>query len=225
MKKYLILSFLSLLLLFSNAWAVAVVAAGPFLTCDAYDTAVVGTPPNQFGLIFDGGAEVTSPAVTGWGPATTPNLWTLKYDLSGLADGTHNVKGRACILNEIVQECSDYSAVWTFSKGKPATPSISVVKTGTPAQYFLQSGTYASTAIGGPPSTFNMSIDGGATTSVAAITNADGSTYFKYEITNMSTGNHTINISAQNDWGASATVAASFQRYVVVVPKGVRILK
>jgi hypothetical protein len=199
--------------------------AAPFLTCDPYDSAT-GAVPTHFYLIFDTAAEVNSPAVTGWGPALNAG-YTMKHDLASLTDGNHTVKAKACIMVDgVLQDCSEYSdPLWAFSKGKPAAPSILSIKEGVPPKYYLQSPPYAKTVMGGPPSSFNVAVDGAAAIVFPALTNADGATYLKYEITNIPTGTHTLNISAVNDWGAGATVAYTFQRYVVIVPKSIKILK
>jgi hypothetical protein len=217
MKKVLFVLGLSLMLV-GSAFAT------PFLTCDPYDS-TTGSVPTHFYSIFDNGTEVSSVAVTGWGPATSANLYTMKHDLAALADGNHTMKARACIVTDgTIQDCSDYSAVWSFSKAKPNAPSILSIKEGVPLRYYLTSPLYANSVMGGPPSSFNVSVDGGAIVNVPALVTSEGS-MFKYEITNIATGTHTLNISAVNDWGTSATVAYTFQRYVVIIPKSMKILK
>lgn len=223
MKKLLF----TIIIVFAVLGGLIKAEAAPFLTCDAYENAVVEQTPTHFYLLFDNqSTQTSSPAVTGWGPANAPNLVTMKHDLSTLPDGNHTVKGKAAVLDAnggVIAE-SEWSETWSFSKAKPAPPSILSTREGTPPRYYLQSPPYANTVMGGPPSSFNVSMDGGAVVVVPATVTADG-TLFKYDITNISTGTHVMNISAVNDWGTSATVAYTFQRYVVVVPKGVRIIK
>jgi hypothetical protein len=222
MKRFLVIFLVSLL----SFWSGTAIAAGPYLTVDPYDTSA-GSVPTHFYLVFDNGAEVNSPAVTGWGPATSGNLFTMKHDLSTLADGSHNVKARACIVaGGVTQDCSDYSSLWAFGKAKPATPAITVVKEGSPAKYYLQSQTYSTSVLGGPPDSFSLSLDGGAPSTVTPLATGDAlGVYLKYEITNVPTGTHVMNVFAVNDWGNSSIAAVSFQRYVVVVPKGIKILR
>lgn len=202
--------------------------ATPFLTCDPYDNNVY-MAPTHFYSIFNNGTEVSSVAVTGWGPANAENLYTMKHDLVSLPDGNNTVKAKACIVTDgIIQECSEYSEVWTFSKGKPTAPSILSVKEGVPLKYYLQSPVYLNTVMGGPPSSFNVQMDDGAIVVVPATASttpgAEG-TFLKYEITNIATGTHTMRVSATNDWGTSNTLVYTFQRYVVILPKSFKILK
>lgn len=223
MKKH---SFLFAVILIAFLMPVAVTqAAGPYLTCDPYEiSGGAGSYPTEFRLVFDTGSEVSSPSVASWGPASATQV-TMKHDLSTLADGNHTVKGKAVSVGDgVVVAESDYSELWTFSKGKPANPALGYLKEGTPLKYFLISQVYPTSAIGGPPTTFNMSLDNGPTVAVPAIITAEGNR-FKYEITNVATGSHVITVIAVNDWGPSATAAFTFQRYVVIYPKSIRILK
>jgi hypothetical protein len=222
MKKVIVLFILATLL---YAVPVAAQAAGPYLTTAPYNS-TTETAPTHFYMIFNTAAEVNSVAVTGWGDATSANLFVMKHDLSTIPNGTNTVKARACVVvGGVIQDCSDYSAIWTFSKGLPTAPSILSVKEGTPPKYYLRSPIYAATVVGGPPTSFNVSLDGAAIVVIPAIINADGSTLFQYDITDIPTGTHTLNISASNVWGNSSTAAYTFQRYVVVIPKAYRILK
>ena len=218
MKK-IILSLIIVLLFTGSAFA------APFLTCDPYDL-TQGDIPTHFYLVFDTAAEVNSVAVTGWGPATSANSYTMKHDLASLADGNHTVKARAVIIQDgAVVTASDYSSVWSFSKAKPPAPSILSIQEGIPPKYYLKSPNYAASIMGGPPTSFYATLDNGSTTTEPAVVNADGSTYFKYDITNITTGTHTLNVAATNDWGTSATTTYTFQRYVVVIPKSIKIIR
>lgn len=198
-------------------------AAGPYLTCDPYDSVVPASTPTHFLLSFDNGADTISPVVSGWGPASATQV-TAKHDLSTLSNGAHTVKGKACILvGEVIQDCSDYSEVFSFTKAVPALPTLSYVKEG--GVYYVTSQVYLNSLPEGPPDSFSVQMDSGAAITVTPVASGTTGVMLKYDTTSVATGVHTIKVTAINAWGNSTQAASSFTRYVVVKPIKLRVVK
>jgi hypothetical protein len=87
--------------------------AAPFLVCDPYPT--TGWQPTSFLITIDGGAIITSPAFK-----NPNNSVQLKYDLSAVSVGAHNVTVRSADVWG-----SSVAVPFTFTRPAttPAVPS------------------------------------------------------------------------------------------------------
>jgi hypothetical protein len=97
-----------------------VVFAAPFLVCDPYLPTEI--QPTSFVLVIDGGNPISLVPVAG-APGTTGLI--LKYDVGGVAVGSHTVKVKACVNDPAWGEACSAEVPFTFTK--PVAPSMKTI--------------------------------------------------------------------------------------------------
>lgn len=175
-----------------------VAGALPHLTCDQYVPGS-GLVPTSFILKFDFAThpDITiPPRVDAQGRA---DIW---YEIT-IPDGVYTVRALACIETN---KCSEPSNPATFTKAIPVLPLLKIVQQGT--SVYLTSDPYVPGSGVGIPDDFLIKRDGaqGAVTSIAKI-DPTGKIILWYDVTNLTSGTHTFQVSARNMWGASPETA------------------
>jgi len=188
-----------------------IVSALPHLTCDKYvpGPCTPGTigcnaqgqlvMPTTFVLKFD---FATHPDVTIPARVDAQNKVDLWWEIT-IQNGVYTARALACVQTD---KCSEPSQPVTFTKAIPVLPVLRIVQQGTST--FLTSDPYAPGSGVGIPDDFLVRKDGaqGTITSVAKI-DATGKIILWYDLTGLSSGTHTFQVSARNMWGASVETA------------------